>query len=100
MSVACVQLSAACQNLRAGFGIEEPKDPLEPGVFLVLPDQTLYYVFVQTMPSIPPVVWELIPAHREALIRRILSSPSPARGFPEELGLRRGGDPHAPVHGL
>lgn len=39
---------------KTSIGIEEPAIFSEPGVFIVKPDQTLYYGSVQTMPFVRP----------------------------------------------
>jgi len=44
------------------IGIEEPALFSEPGLFLVNPDQTLYYMSVQTMPFVRPHFSELLGA--------------------------------------
>lgn len=45
---------------KTSIGIEEPKLFAEPGVFLVRPDQTLYYGAVQTMPFARPSFADLM----------------------------------------
>jgi len=57
------------------IGIEEPKLFSEPGVFLIRPDQTLYYASVQTMPFVRPVFKEMIPA-----LDFVSANDYPARG--------------------
>jgi len=57
------------------IGIEEPPLFAEPGVFLVLPDGTLYYGAVQTMPFARPHFDELLAAIDFALAKNC-----PARG--------------------
>jgi peroxiredoxin len=47
---------------KTSIGIEEPKRFAEPGVFLVRPDQTLYYGSVQTMPFARPSFTDLLMA--------------------------------------
>ncbi|MEM7722830.1 MAG: peroxiredoxin-like family protein [Pseudomonadota bacterium] len=44
------------------IGIEEPPLFSEPGLFLINPDQTLYYMSVQTMPFVRPHFRELLSA--------------------------------------
>lgn len=44
------------------IGIEEPKLFAEPGLFMVTPQQTLYYRSVQTMPFVRPHFSELVGA--------------------------------------
>lgn len=47
---------------KTSIGIEEPALFSEPGLFLVNPDQTLYYMSVQTMPFVRPHFSELLGA--------------------------------------
>ena len=47
---------------KTSIGIEEPALFSEPGLFLVNPDQTLYYMSVQTMPFVRPHFKELLGA--------------------------------------
>jgi peroxiredoxin len=47
---------------KTSIGIEEPALFAEPGVFLVRPDQTLYYGAVQTMPFARPSFTDLMMA--------------------------------------
>ena len=47
----------------------------EPGVFLVRPDQTLYYASVQTMPFVRPVFKEMVQA-----LDFVIANDYPARG--------------------
>ena len=44
------------------LGIEEPALFSEPGLFMVTPEQTLYYGSVQTMPFVRPHFSELVGA--------------------------------------
>ena len=44
------------------IGIEEPALFSEPGVFLVKPDQTIYYLSVQSMPFVRPNFTEMVQA--------------------------------------
>ena len=44
------------------IGIEEPELFSEPGLFMVTPEQTLYYGSVQTMPFVRPHFSELVKA--------------------------------------
>lgn len=60
---------------KTSIGIEEPALFSEPGLFLVRPDQTLYYASVQTMPFVRPHFSELVGALDFAL-----SKDYPARG--------------------
>jgi peroxiredoxin len=57
------------------IGIEEPALFSEPGVFLVRPDQTLYYASVQTMPFVRPVFREMVQA-----LDFVIAKDYPARG--------------------
>ncbi len=47
---------------KTSIGIEEPKLFSEPGLFLITPEQTLYYGSVQTMPFVRPHFSELLGA--------------------------------------
>lgn len=47
---------------KTSIGIEEPALFAEPGLFLINPDQTLYYMSVQTMPFVRPHFSELLSA--------------------------------------
>jgi len=47
---------------KTSVGIEEPKLFPEPGLFLVHPDQTLYFASVQSMPFVRPRFSELLSA--------------------------------------
>lgn len=47
---------------KTSIGIEEPALFAEPGLFLVNPDDTLYYMSVQTMPFVRPHFRELLGA--------------------------------------
>ncbi|MDX2484477.1 MAG: peroxiredoxin-like family protein [Pseudodonghicola sp.] len=47
---------------KTSIGIEEPALFSEPGLFLVTPEQTLYYGSVQTMPFVRPHFSELVKA--------------------------------------
>ena len=60
---------------KTSLGIEEPALFAEPGVFLVRPDQTLYYGAVQTMPFVRPSFRELV-----AALDFIIANDYPARG--------------------
>ncbi|WP_224816954.1 peroxiredoxin-like family protein [Hasllibacter sp. MH4015] len=57
------------------IGIEEPALFAEPGLFLINPDQTLYYMSVQTMPFVRPHFRELLAAVDFAIEKNY-----PARG--------------------
>jgi peroxiredoxin len=65
---------------KTSAGIEEPPLFSEPGLFLVRPDNTLYYGSVQTMPFARPHFTELLAAVDFALDRNY-----PARGEVENL---------------
>lgn len=47
---------------KTSIGIEEPELFSEPGLFMVTPEQTLYYGSVQTMPFVRPHFAELVAA--------------------------------------
>ena len=56
-------------------GFEEPALFVEPGLFLVRPDNTLYFSGVQTMPFARPHLADLLPA-----LDFVLKNDYPARG--------------------
>ena len=56
-------------------GVEEPAIFIEPGLFLIRPDQTLYYGAVQTMPFARPSFSDLMLA-----IDYSINKDYPARG--------------------
>ena len=60
---------------KTSIGIEEPDLFAEPGLFLINPDQTLYYMSVQTMPFVRPHFRELLGAVDFAIEKNY-----PARG--------------------
>ncbi|MCU0910728.1 MAG: AhpC/TSA family protein [Rhodobacteraceae bacterium] len=60
---------------KSSLGIEEPALFSEPGLFLVNPDRTLYYMSVQTMPFVRPHFSELVAAIDFAIEKNY-----PARG--------------------
>ena len=60
---------------KTSIGIEEPALFSEPGLFLVSPDQSLYYGSVQTMPFVRPHFNELVAALDFAIANNY-----PARG--------------------
>ena len=68
-------LSISTSRGKTSIGIEEPELFSEPGVFLVRPDQTLYYASVQTMPFVRPVFRELVQA-----LDFVIANDYPARG--------------------
>jgi len=57
------------------IGVEEPEIFSEPGLFLIRPDQTLYFSDIQTMPFIRPDLSSLL-----ANLDFIMSKGYPARG--------------------
>jgi len=60
---------------KTSIGIEEPDLFSEPGLFMVTPDQALYYGSVQTMPFVRPHFSELVSALDFAIEKKY-----PARG--------------------
>ncbi|WP_316859107.1 peroxiredoxin-like family protein [uncultured Cohaesibacter sp.] len=60
---------------KSSIGIEEPALFSEPGLFLITPQQTLYYMSVQTMPFVRPHFSELLAATDSAIKKNY-----PARG--------------------
>ncbi|MEM6382257.1 MAG: peroxiredoxin-like family protein [Pseudomonadota bacterium] len=60
---------------KTSIGIEEPALFSEPGLFMVTPQQTLYYASVQTMPFVRPHFKELVAALDFAIAKDY-----PARG--------------------
>jgi len=60
---------------KTSTGVVEPDLFSEPGVFLIRPDQTLYYGAVQTMPFVRPSFRELV-----AALDFIIKNDYPARG--------------------
>ena len=60
---------------KTSIGIEEPALFSEPGLFMVSPDQSLYYGSVQTMPFVRPHFSELVKALDFAIAKNY-----PARG--------------------
>ena len=60
---------------KTSIGIEEPGLFSEPGLFVISPDQTLYFASVQTMPFVRPHFAELLGA-----IDFAISANYPARG--------------------
>ena len=57
------------------LGIEEPAHFVEPGLFLIRPDRTLYFASIQTMPFARPPLDEILYAIEFAIARG-----DPARG--------------------
>lgn len=68
-------LSISTSRGKTSIGIEEPDLFSEPGVFLIRPDQTLYYASVQTMPFVRPVFNEMVQA-----LDFVIANDYPARG--------------------
>lgn len=60
---------------KTSIGVEEPDLFIEPGLFLVRPDQTLYASSVQTMPFARPSFAELLGA-----LKFIIDNDYPGRG--------------------
>jgi len=60
---------------KTSIGIEEPELFSEPGVFLVRPDQTLYWLSVQSMPFVRPNFVEVVQA-----LDFVIRNDYPARG--------------------
>jgi len=60
---------------KTSAGIEEPSLFVEPGIFLVRPDQTLYFATVQTMPFARPSFGDILKA-----IDFVVAKDYPARG--------------------
>jgi hypothetical protein len=60
---------------KTSIGIEEPALFSEPGLFMVTPEQTLYYGSTQTMPFVRPHFSELVGA-----IDFAIANNYPARG--------------------
>ena len=59
----------------SSLGIEEPPMFVEPALFLIRPDRTLYFASVQSMPFGRPCFDEMLRA-----IDKIVAKDSPARG--------------------
>lgn len=64
---------------KTSIGIEEPQLFPEPGVFLVRPDRSLYYSYIQTMPFVRPDFRELLKA-----LDNVIEKNYPARGEYDE----------------
>jgi peroxiredoxin len=56
-------------------GVEEPKQFIEPGLFVIRPDGTLYFASVQTMPFARPGFGDILKA-----IDFVIAKDYPARG--------------------
>ena len=65
---------------KTSIGIEEPALFAEPGIFLVRPDNTIYFATVQTMPFARPRFADILPA-----IDFVVENGYPARGEVESL---------------
>jgi len=59
----------------SSIGIVEPPLFSEPGVFLLRPDQSIYYISVQSMPFVRPNFQEMVQA-----LDFIINTDYPARG--------------------
>jgi peroxiredoxin len=59
----------------SSLGIEEPPTFVEPALFLVRPDRTLYYASVQSMPFARPCFEDMLSG-----IEKVVASGYPARG--------------------
>ena len=68
-------LYISTSRCKTSIGIEEPALFSEPGLFMVTPEQTLYYGSVQTMPFVRPHFSELLSALDFAI-----ANDYPARG--------------------
>ena len=73
-------LYISSSNGKTSAGVEEPPLFLEPGLFLIRPDQTLYFGSVQTMPFARPAFGEI-----EGALKFVLDRGYPARGEVEGL---------------
>lgn len=60
---------------KTSIGVEEPALFSEPGVFLIRPDRTIYYLSVQSMPFVRPNFAEMLQA-----LDFIIKQDYPARG--------------------
>ena len=60
---------------KTSIGIEEPALFSEPGLFLIRPDNTVYYLSVQSMPFVRPNFAEMVQA-----LDFVIKSDYPARG--------------------
>jgi len=61
-------------------GFEEPGQFLEPGLFFIRPDQTLYFASVQTMPFARPAFGDILKA-----LDFVIAKGYPARGEVESI---------------
>jgi hypothetical protein len=60
---------------KISIDIEEPQIFSEPGIFLIKPDKTIYYLSVQSMPFVRPNFGEMVQA-----LDYIIKNDYPARG--------------------
>lgn len=60
---------------KTSIGIDEPALFSEPGVFLIRPDRTIYYLSVQSMPFVRPAFAEMVQA-----LDFVIKNDYPARG--------------------
>lgn len=60
---------------KTSIGIEEPALFSEPGVFLIRPDNTIYYLSVQSMPFVRPSFADMVGA-----VDFVIKADYPARG--------------------
>lgn len=60
---------------KTSIGIEEPALFSEPGVFLIRPDATIYYLSIQSMPFVRPNFTEMV-----AALDFVIKNDYPARG--------------------
>jgi len=57
------------------MGVEEPREFAEPGLFMMKPDRTLYFISIQSMPFARPSWREVLGA-----IDFVVEKDYPARG--------------------
>ena len=60
---------------KTSVGVEEPELFIEPGLFMIRPDQTLYFASVQTMPFARPAFGDILKA-----LDFVIAKNYPARG--------------------
>ena len=65
---------------KTSAGIEEPAQFLEPGLFFMRPDNTLYFASVQTMPFARPAFGDILKA-----LDFVIAKGYPARGEVESI---------------
>ena len=65
---------------KTSSGFEEPAQFLEPGLFFIRPDQTLYFASVQTMPFARPAFGDILKA-----LDFVIAKGYPARGEVESI---------------